>query len=54
MQPMPHKRPPETERDRRERINLIGDQIASAIKLDGEALVTEQKQRRDWRESGTR
>lgn len=40
---MPWKRPPETERDRRERIERIGQQIADAIKLDGESLLTEQK-----------
>ena len=43
------KRPPETERERLERIDLIGRQIADAIKLDGEALRAEQAQRQDWR-----
>ena len=46
---MPYKRPPETERDRSERVEQIGQQIAEAIKLDGETLRTEQNQRRDWR-----
>lgn len=46
---MTTKRPPETDRDRRERIKLIGDQIAAGIKLDGEALLVDQARRRDWR-----
>ena len=46
---MPQKRPPETERDRRERVELIGQQIADAIRLDGEILLTEQMQRQRWR-----
>ena len=40
---MPAKRPPETERERAERIKLIDDQIAQAIKLDGEARLAEQE-----------
>ena len=51
---MPNKQPPETEHEQRERIERIGQQIADAIKLDGEALLAEQKQRRDWREDGPR
>ena len=46
---MPKKLPPETERERSERIERIGQQIADAIKLDGEAQLAEQKQRNDWR-----
>jgi hypothetical protein len=41
---MPAKRPPETERERRERIELIGRQIEEAIKLDGEATLKARTQ----------
>ena len=46
--PMPGKRLPETERDRTERIKLIGNQIAAAIMLDAKELLAEQEQRRAW------
>lgn len=52
--PMPGKRPPETERDRAERIKLIGDQIAAAIKRDAKELFAEQEQRRGWWDRETR
>ena len=52
--PMPGKRQPETERDRAERIKLIGDQIAAAIKRDAKELLAEQEQRRGWWDRETR
>jgi hypothetical protein len=41
---MPKQRPPETERERRERIEMIGRQISEAIKLDREALTAASEQ----------
>ena len=43
------KRPPETELERLERLELIGRQIAEAIKLDGDALLADQARKRAWR-----